>query len=670
MRQSPEMSSTGSADADRRAAVASDAITFLFTDIEGSTRLLQRLEDRYADVLHLHHELLRRCFARFTGREVDTQGDSFFVLFDRAADALGCALAAQRLLGEQVWPEDAAVRIRIGIHTGRALLTRTGPIGIDVHRAARVMGAGHGGQVLASASTAASATDDLPPDASLHDLGEHRLKDLEQPIRLYELAHPDLAGGFPPLITLDRRPTNLPAPVSEFVGREQELEAIGRRLAGDHQRLVTLIGPGGSGKTRLALRVAIGQLDRLRDGAFLVDLEAATDTESAIAAIAGVVGAPRHRDRPVMDELKRRLHEREMLLVLDNFEQVTIAGAAIADLLEACPALEMLVTSREALHVRGEHLFPVPPLSLPAPRSAASAADAGRFEAIQLFVERARSVRPDFNLTDDNAAAVTEICRRLDGLPLAIELATARLNLFTPEALRDRLQRRLHGLASGARDLPARQQTLRATIDWSYQLLEPAEQRLFEQLAVFANIPLDAVEPVADAAVADDDRLDPLAVLTSLIDKSLIRRTPDDRLEMLETIREFAAERLAARPDLETASRRAHAQFFTELCRRTSSGLDRAAVATPPTASLSSDLENLELAWRYWTSQGALEVARAGAPGALGRLRRDGPVSRDAGRHDRPARGARERPADRGAVDARGDAPHKPGPGPHGDRWL
>ena len=202
---------------------------------------------------------------------------------------------------------------------------------------------------------------------------------------------------------------------------------------------------------------------------------------------------------------------------------------------------------------------------------------------------------------------MTEICRRLDGLPLAIELATARLNLFTPEALRDRLQRRLHGLASGARDLPARQQTLRATIDWSYQLLEPAEQRLFEQLAVFANIPLDAVEPVADAAVADDDRLDPLAVLTSLIDKSLIRRTPDDRLEMLETIREFAAERLAARPDLETASRRAHAQFFTELCRRTSSDLDRAAVATPPSASLSSDLENLELAWRYWTSQGALE---------------------------------------------------------------
>ena len=382
------------------------------------------------------------------------------------------------------------------------------------------------------------------------------LKDLGQPERLFQLTHPELPVEFAPLATLDVRPNNLPTDTSVFVGRDAELRGIRSRLDDPAVRLITLTGPGGTGKTRLALRAAADQVDRFSDGVYFVDLVSATDADAVFALVATSMGLSDTADRAPLDELRRRLRAQEILLVLDNFEQVTVAGPLLVDLLGECPGLKLLVTSRQALRVRGENVVSIPPLSLPGESDGTtSAAALGQFEAIQLFVDRARAVRSDFRLTDDNAAAVAEICRRLDGLPLAIELATARMNLFSAEALRDRLGSRLKLLGGGARDLPERQQTLRATIEWSYQLLEPAEQRLFELLSVFAGGTVEAIEAVASRVGADAGaEVDAVDGLGSLLDKSLVRHADaaggGGRIVMLETIREYATERLEAQHGL------------------------------------------------------------------------------------------------------------------------
>ncbi len=575
-------------------------VTFLFTDIEGSTRLLQALGPAYAELLATHHRVLRHAIASHHGREVDTQGDSFFVAFERAADAIACAIDAQRDLAATAWPADGGVRVRMGIHAGDALVASTGYVGIAVHRAARIMHAGHGGQVLLSAAAASLVADDLPDGARLVDLGAHRLKDFDQPVKLYCLAHPDLDADFPPLVTLDRRPNNMPADVSSFVGRQAELASLDALLSSDGVRLVTLIGPGGTGKTRLAIRAASDQLDHVRDGAFVVDLAAAEDRESLIAAVAGVLGVAGSRDQPLVEAVKRHVGDAQLLLVLDNFEQVTVAAPVVTELLQACPQLRILVTSREALRVRGEQLVRVEPLALPAPDPRVESASLLGFEAIQLFVERARAVRPDFALTDDNARAVIEICRRLDGLPLAIELVTARLALFSPEALLGRLESRLGGTGRGQRDLPERHQTLRSTVDWSYRLLEPGEQALFAVLSLFAPARLDAVEATTGRIDGwSRTGTDPVDGIASLLEKSLVRRSGEDAVAMLETIREFAAERLAADPELHRAARRGHAEASTEAARAHAARASRVA-GDPAVAALVADVENLEAAWRYW----------------------------------------------------------------------
>ena len=456
------------------------------------------------------------------------------------------------------------------------------------------------------------AQDQLPEGATLVELGEYRLRDLDNTERLFQLAHADLVADFPPLRTIDYRPSNLPMPASVFVGREQQLQEIGGLLLADAIRLVTLTGPGGTGKTRLALRAAAAHLERVLDGVFFVDLAPVTEVEAALAAIGRVIGVTQAREQPWLEGLKARLRHEPVLLLLDNFEQVTPAVGAMAELLEACPRLKLLITSREALHIRGEHLVPVPPMSLPTERGSGRSADElSRFEAIQLFVERARAVRPRFRLTDDNSAAVVEICRRLDGLPLAIELATARINLFSPEALRDRLVSRLGTLDSGARDLPARQQTLRATIDWSYQLLDPGEQRLFELLSVFAAIGVEAAERVADdARLPVETGLAPLTALASLLDKSLLRPADvgdgSDRIAMLETIREYAAERLGEHPELELAARRAHATYFTRFAERKLTDAT-GQQGESAVAAMAVEIENIRTAWRYWVASRDLE---------------------------------------------------------------
>jgi predicted ATPase/class 3 adenylate cyclase len=587
---------------------ASSTLTFLFTDLEGSTRLWERFPQAMKRALERHDSILRTAVTAAGGQVVKTTGDGLMAVFGSAAEAVRACLAAQRGLVEEPWPETGVLRVRMGLHSGEAQPRGEDYFGPAVIRGARIMAVGHGGQVLLSGASAALVADQLPEGASLMDLGAHRLKDLGRPEELFQLVHPALPQDFPPLATPDRRPNNLPTQASTFIGRDAEMREIRASIERESVRLLTLTGPGGTGKTRLALRVAADEIDRFDHGVFFIDLSAIRDTQAVLASIARTVGLTETADRPLLAELKRQLHHQRVLLVLDNFEQVMSAAPTAVELLSGCPGLKLLVTSREALHVRGEQLYAVPPLSLPqAGREPPTVAELAGYEAIQLFVERAQAVRPDFHLTNENSAAVADICLRVDGLPLAIELATARINLFSPEELRERLGSRLATLRGGSRDLPSRQRTLRATIEWSYQLLEPGERRLFELLSVFSGAGIVAVEAVAEEldwlTEAGGDALDDLA---SLLDKSLIRKVdPEDaasRLLMLETIKEYASERLDELPEFAAAARRAHAAYFADFAKRQWQDLtgQRREVAL---AAMTADIDNLRLAWRHWVAK-------------------------------------------------------------------
>ena len=595
-----------------RSEPASQTLTFLFTDIEGSTRLWERYREPMKHALERHDAILRGAVESSNGDVVKTTGDGLMAVFASTADAVSACLKAQQGLVREPWGETGAIRVRMALHAGEAATREGDYFGPTLNRAARIMSAGHGGQVLLSAAAAALVVDQLPGDSTLRDLGEYPLKDLGRAERVFQLAHPDLPVSFPPLVTPSRPRSELPDQPSVFVGRSAELKEIAERLKGESVRLLTLTGPGGIGKTRLALRAAANEVERFEDGVFFVDLSAVRDSRSVLAAIARAIGLSDAGDQSLLDELNRRLREQRSLLLLDNFEQVTAAAPMMAQLLHGCPRLKLLVTSREALRVRAEHLFAVPPLSLPsAARRQASAEQLARCEAIQLFVERAQAIRPDFRLTDDNAAAIAEICVRLDGLPLAIELATARTNLFSPEALRERLGSRLQLLRSGVRDVPARQQTLRATLEWSYQLLEPGEQRLFELLSAFSGAAFEAVEAVVSSINGHGEtEIDTLDGLASLVDKSLIRQADagygEPRLVMLETIREYASERLDDLPEFSAATRRAHALYFADFAQGQWENLtgDRRDTAL---AALNTNIENLRLAWRYWIAESDLD---------------------------------------------------------------
>jgi predicted ATPase/class 3 adenylate cyclase len=482
-------------------------VTFLFTDIEGSTRLLQERGDEYAEMLAGHHHALRGEFARHCGVEVSTQGDAFFVAFAKASDALAAAAAARDALG------DGPIRVRMGLHTGEPTVTGDDYVGIDVHRAARIAAAGHGGQILLS-----QATHDLVRADRLRDLGVHRLKDLAAPERLYQLGDDE----FPPLKTVDQ--TNLPVQPTPFVGRERELVEVLTLL--DSHRIVTLTGPGGSGKTRLALQAAAESVERYGDGVWFVPLAAVRDPQLIEPTIAGVVGGP--------DDLHEFLAGKRTLLVLDNLEQLLPGAADIVVRLDA----RILATSRGRLNVAAEQEFPVPTLP----------PDDGE----ALFTQRARQLQPGF----EPDAAVREIAERLDGLPLALELAAGRVKVLTPGQILERLGRGLDLLASGAHDAPERQRTLRGTVEWSYQLLAAGEQRLFAQLAVFAgSFALEAAEAVCSAE---------LDVLQSLVDQSLLRHGEDGRFFMLATIKEFALEKLLDLPDASSLRRR-HDDYFLDV---------------------------------------------------------------------------------------------------------
>jgi predicted ATPase/class 3 adenylate cyclase len=499
-----------------RPDLPSGTVTFLFTDVEGSTRFLHELgAEGYAQALAEHRRLIREACARHDGVEVDTQGDAFFFAFPAAPDALAAAGEMTEALAS------GPIQIRIGLHTGTPLLTEEGYVGDDVHFAARVAASGHGGQVVVSSATAALflPSDKVSQGISLLDLGEHRLKDIEGSVSIFQLGD----GSFPPLKTISN--TNLPRPASSFVGRERELQEILSRIE-DGARLVTLTGPGGTGKTRLALEAASSLVGDYKAGVFWVGLASLRDPALVTNTIAQTLGAK--------DGLAEHIGEREMLLLLDNLEQVIEAAPELSSLLSTCPNLTLLVTSRELLRVSGEVEYPVPPLASP--------------EAVALFCERAQV---------DPSEEIAELCARLDSLPLAVELAAARTKALSPAQILERLSGRLD-LLKGGRDADPRQQTLRATIEWSYELLSPEEQQLFARLAVFAGgCTLEAAEEVCDAD---------LDTLQSLVEKSLLRYT-NERYWMLETIREYASERLDESPEMKELGRR-QAEHYLSLAER------------------------------------------------------------------------------------------------------
>jgi predicted ATPase len=520
-------------------------VTLVFTDIEGSTRLLQQLGDRYAERLEEHRRLIRDAVARHAGVEVEAQGDGFLLAFERADDAVAAAMDGQRRLAEL-----DRVRVRMGIHTGQPRSGGAGYVGLDVHRAARICEAAHGGQILLSQTTKELV------DAETRDLGDHRLKDLSQAQRLYQLLGPGLAQEFRPLRTLENRPTNLPSQPTPLIGREREIADTINLITGPDVRLLTLTGSGGCGKTRLALQAAAELVDVFPEGVYFVALEAVDDPSLVLPIIAQTLGINETGARTLTDALTDFLADRKLLLVLDNFEQLRAAGPGLVGLLGPT-AVELLVTSRAPLRLSGEHEYEVPPLNLPDLESLPDADALSQYESVALFIERAQAVRSDFAVTAENAPAVAEICTRLDGLPLAIELGAARVRLLTPQAMLDRLGERLALLTSGPRDLPSRQQTLRGAIDWSYDLLGTEERRLFARLAVFAGgCRLEAAEAVCGA------RLDGLE---ALLENNLLRRDeqPDGepRFSMLETIREYAAERLRSSQDKEEVHA-AHAAYY------------------------------------------------------------------------------------------------------------
>ncbi len=528
----------------------SGTVTFLFTDIEGSTKLLHELGDAYAEALAEHRRGLRAAFEAHGGVEVDTQGDAFFVAFARARDALAAAREGQQALA------DGPIRVRMGLHTGEPIVTEEGYVGIDVHRAARIAAVGHGGQVLVSQSTRELAGAD-----GLHDLGKHRLKDFDDPVALFQLG--ELA--FPPLKTISN--TNLPRPASSFVGRARETAEIVAQLQ-NGARLLTLTGPGGSGKTRLAIEAAAELVPEFKAGVFWIALSPVRDPELVSPAIAQTVG--------LSASLAESIGDRELLLLLDNLEQVVEAGPELASLVELCPNLRLLMTSREALRVRGEVEYPVESLADP--------------DAVELFRTRART---------DSDEAVAELCHALDNLPLALELAAARTTVLAPRQILERLSDRLD-LLRGGRDADPRQQTLRATIEWSYELLSPEERRLFARLAVFSRgSTLEAAEQVAGAD---------LDTLQSLVEKNLVRHT-EERFWLLESIRELAAERLRDSGELPDLAGR-HAAYFRAFAEEaegellgpgSSDALDR----------VDGDLDNVRQAFRWGVEQGGCEQALA-----------------------------------------------------------
>jgi predicted ATPase/class 3 adenylate cyclase len=636
---------TESAGVPVTAMTSAGTTTFLFTDIEGSTSLEERIGTaRYADARERHRAILRAAVAGHGGVEQGTEGDSFFVVFASAREAVAAAVEAQRALAAEPWPEDAPIAVRMGLHSGEAGRAGGSLVGLDVNRAARIAAAGHGGQIVASEATRALVANALPPGVSLRELGEYRLRDLLAPERLFQVEGDGLPSEFPKLRTPDTRPNNLPTQLTTFVGRDDEL-AEARRLF-ETTRLLTMTGPGGTGKTRLSLQLATTVTDEFPDGVFFVPLEPIRDLMLVAPRIAAAVGVTETGKKPIAESLDEWLSARRVLLVLDNFEQVVDAGPIIAGLLRAAPGLKAIATSRAALHVSGEQEYPVPGLptppdpsnlsgrermQLPGGERGLDAATVSQYAAVRLFIERAVAVRPAFAVTNENAPAVAAIAARLHGMPLAIELAAARIKLLSPDAILGRLEHQLDVLSAGGRDLPERQQTLRGAIAWSYDLLDDGSRMLLDRLSVFAGrTDIEAAEAVTGPS--SELGIDVVDGLMALADQSLVRvdesADGEPRFALLESIREYAGERLEARGERDTILAR-HRDWFVTLAERAAkelSGddqrrwldrlelahddirviLDRAAAQPDPPVAIGLAFTM----WRFWQKHGYLGEAR------------------------------------------------------------
>jgi predicted ATPase/class 3 adenylate cyclase len=667
-------------------------VAFLFTDVEDSTAAWERDHEAMQHAVERYLAILRETAAAHGGALYKTVGDGTQAAFTTAGDVLAAALAAQRALRAEPWPDPPGpLRVRMALHAGEAVPRDGDYLAAPLNRLARLLGIAAGGQILLTEAVQLLGHDDLPPGASLLDLGEIPLRDLERAERVFALVHPELpdAAAVPALTAQPTR--HFPASLTPFLGRETEIAAILALLEDADVRQVTLTGPGGIGKTRLALEVGRRLAPAYPHGAVFVDLAAVRDPALVLPAIAAALGVRAAPARPLADVVHEELAERHLLLILDNFEQLLAAAPLAAELLAAAPGVKLLVTSRAPLRLRGEHVYPVPTLPLPTARERADLAALAANEAVALFVDRAQAVRPDFAVTSALAPVIAEICARLDGLPLAIELAAARLKLLPPRALLARLEQRLPLLTGGPRDAPARQQTLRDAIAWSYDLLTPDEQALFARLGIFVGgFTLDAADQVLGVGswVLDDEAVgaapavpDPtpntqhpapntLDLLASLVDASLVRHDGTDlepRFAMLETIHEFALERLRERPAEHEALATSHAAWFLAFAEEACAGLVGArqgellarldADAGNIRAALDSTIErgSPELAlrfaralWRYWLSRGRLlegrdrlerSLALAGAPDVPAAIRADahnalGNLLGDSGEHE------------------------------------
>jgi len=584
-------------------------VTFFFTDIEGSTRLWERYPEAMRAALARHDDLLRRAIESQGGYIFKTIGDAFCAAFATAPAALAAALAGQQALLAAGWG-DTPIRVRMGLHTGAADLRGGDYYGPALNRVGRIVAAGHGGQILLSLATQELVRDQLPAGVALRDLGERRLRDLIRPERLFQAVAPGLPESFPPLRTLDYRPNNLPAQTTSFVGREAELAEVRRTLLQPQVRLLTLTGPGGMGKTRLALQAAADMLDDFEHGVFFVELAALSSADRVLPAVAQALGVPLVEGRAMAERLKSYLREKQILVVLDNLEHLLEAGPAVLELLTAAPQLKLLVTSRALLRLSGEYSYPVPPLlELPDPRRLPPLDRVTQYAAVQLFIERARARQPEFAVTNDNAPAVAEICYRLDGLPLAIELAAAWIEMLPPAEILTELGRSLDFLETDLRDIPERHRSLRAVFDYSWDLLTPDEQAVFRQLAVFrGGFTRAAAQAVAGAT---------LPALRGLVNKSLLRLTPAGRYEIHELLRQYAAERLEQPPGAAAAACDRHSAYYCGLLQQWGAGFEDARQRAV-LGEMRLDRENARAAWQW--ALDPFQLSRL-APGLAGMVR-------------------------------------------------